>query len=295
MSTALQENENETKKHKKHRSPWLILLLIIFLILFLLTTIVLGSRLYDMATRDQYTVDLGMGNPEGEIELFRVEYENELGEITVQGSNGVDVVAPGTSIEYDLRLRNEDDVIIDFLMCPSVEFLTADPVPVEFKIVDAHGNYIIGSDTQWGNADAMNALQHKGSVHPGEVYTYHVSWQWVFEAGDEQDAYDTYLGNQDGEILPGIKVGLTTESSANPTPPKSNAHMMHLLGEGFGCCWCCYLVWLLVLICLLLLIWIWRLNRKLNKLEEQLEEYEETLAEEVGAAAAAVAEQSHEE
>lgn len=296
MSTALQEKENETKtKHKKHRSPWLILLLIIFIILFLLTTIVLGSRLYDLATRDQYTVDLAVDAPEGSIELFRVQYENELGEITVQGSNGVDVVAPGTTVSYDLRLRNKDDVIIDFLMTPTVEFLTDDPVPVEFRIVDDHGNYVLGSDSQWGGADAMNTLQHKGSIHPGEVYTYHVSWQWVFEVSEEQDAYDTYLGNQNGEILPGIKVGVTTDASANPTPPKSNAHMMHLLGEGFGCCWCCYLVWLLILICLLLIIWVWRLKRKLNKLEDALEEYEEELAAGIAAAAEENAVLSHEE
>ncbi len=295
MSTALQEKENETKKRKKHRSPWLILLLIIFIILFLLTTIVLGSRLYDMATRDQYTVDLAVDAPEGAIELFRVQYENELGEITVQGSNGVDVVAPGTTVSYDLRLRNKDDVIIDFLMTPTVEFLTDDPVPVEFKIVDDHGNYVLGSDSQWGGAEAMNALQHKGSIHPGEVYTYHVSWQWVFEVSEEQDAYDTYLSNQNGEILPGIKVGVTTDASANPTPVKSNAHMMHLLGEGFGCCWCCYLVWLLILICLLLIIWVWRLKRKLNKLEDALEEYEEELAAGIAAAAEENAVLSHEE
>lgn len=296
MSTALQEKENETKtKHKKHRSPWLILLLIIFIILFLLTTIVLGSRLYDLATRDQYTVDLAVDAPEGSIELFRVQYENELGEITVEGSNGVDVVAPGTTVSYDLRLRNKDDVIIDFLMTPTVEFLTDDPVPVEFKIVDDHGNYVLGSDSQWGGADAMNALHHKGSIHPGEVYTYHVSWQWIFEVSEEQDAYDTYLGNQNGEILPGIKVGVTTDASANPTPPKSNAHMMHLLGEGFGCCWCCYLVWLLILICLLLIIWVWRLKRKLNKLEDALEEYEEELAAGIAAAAEENAVLSHEE
>ena len=77
MSTELLEQEIQTEtKQKKRRGTWLLILLLIILILFLLSTIVLGSRLYDMATRDQYTVDLGMGEPEGEIELFRIEYSS---------------------------------------------------------------------------------------------------------------------------------------------------------------------------------------------------------------------------
>ena len=274
----LEKDEIQTEtKQKKRRGTWLLILLLIILILFLLSTIVLGSRLYEMAKRDQYTVDLGMGEPEGVIELFRIEYSNAQGEITVQGANADNVVAPGTSVNYDIRLRNNDEVVIDFLMTPTVDFLTADEVPVEFKIIDDYGNYILGSDTHWVGAAEMNALAHKGSIHPGEVFTYHVSWQWVFEVSGEQDAYDTYLGNQDGEILPGVAVGIETQASANPTPVRDNRHMAHLLGEGFGCCWCCYIVWLLLLVCLLLLIWIWRLRKKLSKYEETMEEYEKVL------------------
>lgn len=274
----LEKDEIQTEtKPKKRRGTWLLILLLIILILFLLSTIVLGSRLYELAKRDQYTVDLGLGEPEGTIELFRIEYSNAEGEITVQGANSENVVAPGTTVDYDIRLRNNDEVVIDFLMTPTVDFLTDDEVPVEFKIVDDYGNYILGSDTEWVGADGMNQLAHKGSIHPGEVFTYHVRWQWLFEVSDEQDDYDTYLGNQDGEVVPGVAVGIETQASANPMPLKDNRHMMHLLGEGFGCCWCCYLVWILLLVCLILLIWIWRLRRKLSKHEETMEEYEKVL------------------
>lgn len=279
MSTELLEQEVQTEtKPKKRRGTWLLILLLIILILFLLSSIVLGSRLYDMATRDQYTVDLGMGEPEGVIELFRIEYSNAEGEITVQGVNADNVVAPGTSVNYDIRLRNNDEVVIDFLMTPTVDFLTGDEVPVEFKIIDDYGNYILGSDTHWVRSDDMNALAHKGQIHPGEVFTYHVSWRWIFEVSDEQDAYDTYLGSQDGEVLPGVAVGITTEAMANPhIVTKDVTHVTHLRGESFGCCWCCYIVWLLLLVCLLLLIWVWRLRKKLSKHEETMEAYEKVL------------------
>ena len=278
MSNELLTKEEQTESQKnKKRSTLLWVVLVIILFLFLLTSIVLGSRLYDMATRDQYTVDLGLGELDGSIELFRIEYENASGEITVQGVNAENVVAPGTAVGYDVRLRNNDDVIIDFLMCPTVEFLTGDEVPVEFKVVDDYGNYILGDGETWATPADMNGLNHKGSIHPGEVYTYHVVWQWVFEVDEARDQYDTYLGNQNGRILPGVAVGIETESTANPRPVKSNAHMMHLLGEGFGCCWCCWLVWILLLVLLAVLVWMWMLHRKMNRQAETLEEYGEVL------------------
>lgn len=277
MSNELLEKEEYESKHKKSRGTLLWVLLVIILFLFLFTTILLDSRLYELTTRDQHTVDLGLGDLDGSIELFRIEYENELGEITVQGLNADNVVAPGTSVSYDLRLRNNGDVVIDFLMTPTVDFYTADVVPVEFKIMDDYGNYVLGSETSWVDSREMNALAHKGRIHPGEVFTYHVVWRWVFEVSDEQNSYDTYLGNQEGELVPGVIVGIQVQAAENNMPIKSNAHMMHLLGEGFGCCWCCWLVWILLLILLLVLLRVWFLRRKLNKKIDLLEEYEQVL------------------
>ena len=270
--------QTETKP-KKRRGTWLLILLLFILILFLASTVLLGAQMYKITTRDKYTVDLGMDAPNGSVELFRVEYSGADGNITVRGTNGENVVAPGTQIDYALRLRNRDECIIDFVMTPSVEYFTEDAVPVQFKIMDNYGNYILGSENEWATGDQMNGLAHKGTVHDGEVYTYHISWQWAFETGDDQNAYDTYLGNlsASGEDTPGLTVKIETQSSANPMPVKSNAHMAHLLGEGFGCCWCCWIVWLLLLVCLLLIIWVWRLRRKLSKIEEKQEEYEKML------------------
>lgn len=276
MSTQVaQKPETQGQKQNKRRGTLVWVLLIIFLILFLFTTIILGSRLYNLATRDKYSVDLGMGT-DGEVELFKIQYENEAGEITVQGVNGENVVAPGTSVDYAIRLRNRDDVVIDFALIPQVEYLTADAVPLQFKLQDNYGNYLLGSEEQWVSIKELNELVHKGSIHPGEVFTYHLSWQWVFEVSDEQDAYDTYLGNQNIEI-PGVSVSFTTESVANPTVSKHSYHTMHLLGEGFGCCWCCWLVWVLLLVIVVLLFWNWRVRRKLYAQEDTLEEYEKVL------------------
>ena len=176
MHTELPEKEETQTQQKKKKGTLLWILLILFLILFLLTSVILGSRLYQLATRDKYTVDMGMGT-DGEIELFKIKYENASGDITVQGVNGENVVAPGTAVNYAIRLRNrEEDCIIDFVMTPQVKFLTEDQVPVHFKLMDSFGNYLLGDDHTWASFEELNAVTHKGSIHPGEVFTYFLTW-----------------------------------------------------------------------------------------------------------------------
>lgn len=274
MNTQLEEKEGSQTQTKKRGGTWLLVLLIIFLILFLLSTVILASRLYELATRDKYSVDLGIGT-NGELELFSIEYSNEAGDITVQGANGQNVVAPGTTVDYDIRLRNRDDVTINFVLTPQVTYLTDDPVPLQVKLSDNYGNYLLGSDSEWVSVDELNGIIHKGAIHQGEVFTYHLSWQWVFETDEEGDVYDTYLGNGDG--TPGVEIAVLTESTADPTEEKHAFNMLHLLGEGFGCCWCCYLVWILLLVIVALLVWIWRLRKKLRKLEEVPQENQVTV------------------
>lgn len=272
MTEQTTQVQTPEKKKKRRGSALLLVLLIIVVLLFILTTVMLGSRLYSMTTRDRYSVDLTLGEADGSIELFNINYQNSSGEITVKGINGQQVVAPGTDVTYDVRLRNKDDVVIDFIMTPSVEFYTEDHILVHFKIVDDYGNYVLGSEDTWESAEAMNALAHKGAIHPGEVYTYHVAWQWVFE--QDNDEYDTMLGNSDDA---GLTVGFGIQSSPSSVEPKTPSHLSHLLGEGFGCCWCCWLVWFLVLVLLIMVLWICKLKRTIRKLDQQVEEYEQML------------------
>ena len=273
MSTEQLQETSETTT-KKRRGTWLLILLIIFLILFLLSSVVLGARLYEMANRDKYAVDMTVGTG-SELELFKIEYANDSGEITVQGGNGQDVIAPGTRVDYDINLRNRDDVGLNFVMTPQVRFLTEDPVPLLVKLTDHYGNYLLGSSDQWVSVEDLNGIDHRGEIREGEVFTYHLSWQWPFETGEEGDVYDTYLGDAGG--MPGVEICLQTESTANPAQQKHNSHRLHLMGEGFGCCWCCWLVWVLLLIAVLLIVWVWRLRKKLSKLEETVKHYELTL------------------
>jgi len=278
MNTELPTNEAITNKKKKkgNGGTGLLIIMLIVFVMFLATSTLLGSRLYDMATRDQYTVNMTVGET-GEIELFDIQYSNETGDITVQGVSEENIVAPGTSVNYDIRLRNDDDIVIDFVMLPHVKFHTENDIPIRFKLKDDHGNYLLGDEDTWAYSDSMNAMEHKGQIHPGEVFTYHLTWQWIFEESADQDAYDTFLANMDGDIVPGVTMGISTETMASVAVSKDVTHITHLQGKSAGCCWCCWLVWVFMLITVLLLLWIWQLKKKLSRMTRMVEDYEQNL------------------
>lgn len=263
------KNEKKKEKEKTKRSwpVWVVVLLIFIVLLLILSTIILGWLLYERTTTDQHSVSMSVGDPDGQLEIFRIEYSNEDGQITVKGAKDHKVLAPGTTVDYDIRLRNNDEVVVDFLMTPLVEFLTEDEVPIEFKMIDNYGNYILGSDNTWASVDSINKLQHNGSVRPGEVYTYHLSWQWVFEKDEGQNAYDTYLGNEEGKVLPGVKMSIRTHSTEGSLSIDSGTDNENIAGR--GCCCRCplyfHVVFLFLLVIIFFVVWTWRMHRKLFK------------------------------
>lgn len=264
------------QKRRRTGGSWLLVVLPVLVILLLVTSVLLGSRLYDSATRDQHAVQLGVGET-GQVELFKVEYEggqDGSDDITVSGADGQKVVAPGTGVDYDVRLANDDDTHIDYVLVPEATFLTEDRVPIEVRLVDPYGNYLLGSADEWAPIEDLNGIEHYGVVRQDEVVTYSFSWRWQYEQGTAaEDAYDTYLGNGGSIAMPGVEVSFTTESSASTKLPHTGKGFLHGLSD-WGCCVCCYLVWVLLIVCCVLLAYVWRQHRALVKLNEELDDME---------------------
>jgi len=51
---------------------------------------------------------------ETEIELFKVEYENNEHKVTIAGRNNESVIAPGTENSYAFSVKNESERILDY-------------------------------------------------------------------------------------------------------------------------------------------------------------------------------------
>ena len=103
----------ENKNHIRFVKSLVGIALAILLILTILVSTLLAIRLVDYIKIDEREVLL-KSNSDAEVELFSIEYKNLTGEITVSSIDGTNVVAPGTSVDYTIYLRNKDSVAIDY-------------------------------------------------------------------------------------------------------------------------------------------------------------------------------------
>lgn len=150
------------------------------------------------------------------VELFRATYENGEQLVTVEGSNGEKVIAPGTTNTYVFKLKNTGNVALDYDV--EVEaFFTPEEVeiPVEARIKRYDGEYMLGGEEHFDGVELMNGATDRATLGKG-CYTYYtLEWQWPYE-GD--DALDTALGNlaSEQEVLFTLKIKTTATESADP-------------------------------------------------------------------------------
>jgi cell division protein FtsL len=182
----------------------------ILIILLILSIIVLAARMNDYFASSQREVSLNSAILKNELDIFDIRYKNDQGHITVEGMDGQKVVAPGTDVEYTIRVRNTDGVAIDYELLPSVEFFTEHKLPLYVRILDHNDDYILGTAKEWVEISDINGTVHRNTLKRGECVEYTFQWKWPYEHGN--DEYDTLLGNINNA---GIKVSLTVNAMAN--------------------------------------------------------------------------------
>lgn len=130
-----------------------------------------------------------------ELELFCASYENGTGQVTVKSASGDNVVAPGTGHAFTFALLNTGDQGLDYDIEVEAYFAIEggnEKVPVQIRLFDHNGNYLIGSPEQFEDLSDVNIASGSGSVSAGYMVPYTIEWMWPFE-GD--DILDTSLGN----------------------------------------------------------------------------------------------------
>ena len=184
----------------------------ILLILLIITGALLLLRLYDYSQVDHRELSL-KSNMDEELDVFSITYHNASGEITVNGTDGAKVIAPGTAVEYTVRLRNTDKVAIDYTLMPKLEFLSEHKIPIEVRLLDTEGNYLVGDAKTWVMIEELNGIEEKATLAKGKTMEYIFQWRWPFDVGN--DEYDTTLGNTVINTNIGVDLGFTVHSEAN--------------------------------------------------------------------------------
>ena len=257
------ETENEIDKDKEARKKlfmrvrkcfWVAIAILI--ILLILSIIVLAARMSDYFASSQREVSLNSAIHKNDLDIFDIRYKNNDGEITVEGFDGQKVVAPGTDVEYTIRVRNTDKVAIDYELLPSVEFFTEHKLPLYVRILDHNDDYILGSAKEWVEISEINGTVHRNTLLKGECVEYTFQWKWPYEQGN--DEFDTLLGNLNNA---GLKVSFTVNAAANLDVNLNGGVLPSLLTSGtLGI----FIFALLLLIAIILLI-ISIINRKMKK------------------------------
>ncbi len=205
-------NSTANKLSAQTISKILLAIFSVALPLFVASSAILSYRLNDMVNRDDRPVEL-MAGDNGEFQVFSVEYENDDGVITVSGLDGNRVVAPGTSGETLFRLKNVDNVAIDYTVEPKVEYTSEYTLPIRMRLIRPDGTYMAGDEDLWIKAEEMNdVLADANTIPEEEGVAYVLQWKWMFESGD--DDYDTTLGNEKWADV-GIKMSFITTATAN--------------------------------------------------------------------------------
>ena len=169
----------------------------------------LGNYLYyrnydlevDLLQSNGFTTDDGEGNQlfstESEAQLFHASYSGADGQgYSVVSAKGDSVIAPGTSGEYNVRLRNTEDVAVYYSVLLGGYLSDEDsnlPIPILVRMKGADGDYILGSENVWVPIQELRGVTDAGSLKANQSRIYTLEWKWPFENGN--DAYDTLLGN----------------------------------------------------------------------------------------------------
>ena len=241
---------------------------LIFLVFLLLaSTVILSVRLYLYAQQDKRALSLKTGM-DAELELFSVSYDGAGGELTVIGANGDEVVAPGTDVEYTLRLRNTDNVALDYDLTPVISFTSEHELPLLIRMLDENNAYLIGDAKTWISPVDLEEIHEVGTLGSGEAVEYVFQWKWPFESGN--DAYDTELGDHAfGENVE-ITVSFSVHATANTDVPINGGFVDSGLLDSFAIA---ILVFLLFVSIVLLLLSRIRTDRR--KESEETETFDE--------------------
>ena len=206
--------KNESKKKfvvNVQRIFWVAIAILVFLLLFSLVILSTLWYQYSEITDDGRTIKI-VSDEIKNFEIFSAEYEDESGFKLMASNDGDLIIGPGASTEYDIRIKNEDDVALNYTFKPivNIKMPEGQKLPLRMKLISHDGKYLIGDSKTWGTfEDFANFTNFTVMIPKGETHEYELEWEWPF---DEDDGRDTVLGNlPEGEVAVSVGMNLHTE------------------------------------------------------------------------------------
>ena len=114
-------------------------------------------------------------NLEFVFDVFKNEYLSADGKVIIKGDNNEKVVAPGASVVEDeaaFTIENVGDTEATCDLDFYCEFNSSE-IPLNFKLIDPEGNYLLGSESEYDDALKINDVDQSQTLSPGQKLTYH--------------------------------------------------------------------------------------------------------------------------
>lgn len=227
---------------------WVALSILIFLLI--LSVAILSARMYSYAKLKDEGRTIAIKKDQAEdFDIFSAEYKNDTGETIIKSSNGDPVVAPGARHNYTFRIRNDDNVALNYTLAPEYKPPEGvDPLPIEVRLISPDEEYLIGGPKEWGTFEDFDKLEYTSTLLKGEIDSYEFQWRWPFERGDDEG--DTAFGNApEGAASISVGMGITSEINTD----KSANGGLFGLGLDDILWWLIFFILLLIAIILLIL------------------------------------------
>lgn len=127
------------------------------------------------------------------VEIFRVSYENGENQVTMAGSDGAKIIAPGAKNSYTFKLKNTGDVALYYGVNVDIYFShDGIDIPVKGRLCRYDGTWIAGDQDTYVDMAELEEVVDIFEVGVGHFVPYTLEWCWPFEGDDD---FDTMLGN----------------------------------------------------------------------------------------------------
>lgn len=156
------------------------------------------------------------------VDIFKEAYENESGDISVKSEDGDKVIAPGTSNEYEFKLKNTGKTELEYKMTFEGMFtLEHEDIPIKVRL--KKGDFwILGGNEEWVEPSELDEVVENGSLGINKIAQYELDWMWAFEDDTSdsiiRDTADTNLGNISVDSKIDFKLTINVETEAIPNP-----------------------------------------------------------------------------
>lgn len=255
----IEMNEQQNRQGASGYSFWTAIVILILLLIF--SMVVLSTQLYSFAMIDERVLSI-KSNAESHFNVFSLKYHNASGEVTVIGTDGEKVIAPGTEIEYTVRLRNADKVALNYEILPQAIFHSEHTIPVLVRVIGPDETYIAGDATSWILLEELNGTSARATLAKGEAVEYVFQWKWPYESGN--DEYDAFLGNQVHEEEIGVTISFESYAEANTTLEDNDGAFGNVFGNTTF-----ILIFVILLLVSIILLFVYKFSKKKNQEDEE--------------------------